>query len=72
MDMEHAVAIIETQGYYHWHGDHYSFNSQEFVAWCAQVGEPAVSLEQVNHDLAPFCQRIGYSEPVRAWRYYLT
>ncbi|MCY9809872.1 hypothetical protein ACEUCS_19720 [Aeromonas caviae] len=31
-----------------------------------------LSLEQANHDLAPFCIRVGYAEPVRSWRYYLT
>ncbi len=30
------------------------------------------SLEEANHELAPFCIRVGYSEPVRAWRFYLT
>ena len=70
MDMEHAVVIIASHA--DLHGDHFLFNSQEFVTWCEQEGEPGMSLEQVNHELSPFCQRVGYSEPVRAWRYYLT
>nr|WP_290434031.1 hypothetical protein [Aeromonas caviae] len=54
------------------HGDHYSFNSDEFVQWCEQDAHQTLSLDQANHELAPFCIRVGYAEPVRSWRYYLT
>ena len=47
-------------------------NSDEFVQWCQQDAHQTLSLEQANHELAPFCIRVGYAEPIRSWRYYLT
>lgn len=70
MEMKEAVSLIEAHGAFH--GDHYSFNSDEFVQWCREDCHQALSLDQANHELAPFCIRVGYGEPVRMWRYYLT
>ena len=42
------------------------------MQWCQEDTHQTLSLEQANHDLAPFCIRVGYAEPVRSWRYYLT
>ncbi|TNH69396.1 hypothetical protein CF142_14505 [Aeromonas caviae] len=42
------------------------------AAQCQEDAHQPLSLEQANHDLAPFCIRIGFAEPVRSWRYYLT
>lgn len=69
MEIDKAIDLIEAHGTFH--GDHYSFNSGEFVQWC-QDSHQTLSLEQANSELAPFCTRVGYSEPIRAWRYYLT
>lgn len=70
MEIDKAIDLIEAHGTFH--GDHYSFNSGEFVQWCREDSHQTLSLEQANSELAPFCTRVGYSEPVRAWRYYLT
>lgn len=70
MEIDKAIGLIEAHGAFH--GDHYSFNSDEFVQWCEQDALQTLSLEQANHELAPFCIRVGYAEPVRTWRYYLT
>lgn len=70
MDSQTSIRLIQAHGALH--GDHYSFNSAEFVRWCQQEHLPMPSLEEANHELAPFCIRVGYSEPVRAWRLYLT
>ncbi|MCH7376387.1 hypothetical protein MM182_13535 [Aeromonas sp. MR19] len=70
MEIDKAIDLIEAHGTFH--GDHYSFNSGEFVQWCREDNHQTLSLEQANSELAPFCTRVGYSEPIRAWRYYLT
>ncbi|MHA7000111.1 hypothetical protein [Aeromonas schubertii] len=70
METEKAIGLIEAHGAFH--GDHYSFNSDEFVQWCEEDAHQHLTLDQANHDLSPFCIRVGYSEPVRMWRYYLT
>ncbi|MFM5438733.1 hypothetical protein ACET9K_04575 [Aeromonas enteropelogenes] len=70
MEIDKAIGLIEAHGAFH--GDHYSFNSDEFVQWCEQDAHQTLTLEQANQDLSPFCIRVGYSEPVRMWRYYLT
>ena len=70
METEKAIGLIEAHGAFH--GDHYSFNSDEFVQWCQQDAHQTLSLEQANHELAPFCIRVGYAELSRSWRYYLT
>ena len=70
MEIDKAIGLIEAHGVFH--GDHYSFNCGEFVQWCQEDTHQTLSLEQANHDLAPFCIRVGYAEPVRSWRYYLT
>ncbi|MFM5783188.1 hypothetical protein ACET8B_10635 [Aeromonas caviae] len=70
MNTEQAIGLIEAHGVFH--GDHYSFNSDEFVQWCREDTHQSLSLEQANHELVPFCIRVGYAEPVRSWRYYLT
>ena len=38
MRNEEVVTLIEQYGYLH--GDHYSFNTREFLQWSAQSGEP--------------------------------
>ncbi|BEE19261.1 hypothetical protein JD499_10575 [Aeromonas enteropelogenes] len=70
METEKAIGLIEAHGIFH--GDHYSFNSDDFVQWCEEDAQQTLTLEQANQDLSPFCIRVGYSEPVRMWRYYLT
>ncbi|WP_421238995.1 hypothetical protein [Aeromonas enteropelogenes] len=70
METEKAIGLIEAHGIFH--GDHYSFNSDDFVQWCEEDARQTLTLEQANQDLSPFCIRVGYSEPVRMWRYYLT
>ncbi|GAB5994438.1 hypothetical protein [Aeromonas enteropelogenes] len=70
MEIDKAIGLIEAQGVFH--GDHYSFNSDDFVQWCEEDAQQTLTLEQANQDLSPFCIRVGYSEPVRMWRYYLT
>ncbi|HHQ4558233.1 hypothetical protein [Aeromonas hydrophila] len=69
METEKAIGLIEAHGIFH--GDHYSFNSDDFVQWCEEDAQQTLTLEQANQDLSPFCIRVGYSEPVRMWRYYL-
>ena len=34
METEKAIGLIEAHGIFH--GDHYSFNSGEFVQWCQE------------------------------------
>ncbi|WP_439834421.1 hypothetical protein [Aeromonas enteropelogenes] len=70
METEKAIGLIEAHGIFH--GDNYSFNSDDFVQWCEEDAQQTLTLEQANQDLSPFCIRVGYSEPVRMWRYYLT
>ncbi|MFQ2580823.1 hypothetical protein ACK3Z6_17125, partial [Aeromonas caviae] len=64
MEIDKAIGLIEAHGVFH--GDHYSFNSGEFVLWCQEDTHQPLSLEQANHELAPFCIRVGYAEPVRS------
>ncbi|WP_323947968.1 hypothetical protein [Aeromonas caviae] len=53
MEIDKAIGLIEAHGVFH--GDHYSFNCGEFVQWCQEDTHQTLSLEQANHDLAPFC-----------------
>lgn len=64
MEIDKAIGLIEAHGVFH--GDHYSFNSGEFVQWCREDNHQTLSLEQANHDLAPFCIRVGFAEPLRS------
>ena len=65
---EQAVMLIEQCGYLH--GDHYSFNTQEFLQWSAKGGEP-VSEEEVERLLQPFCRAMGHGEEGTLWRHYI-
>ena len=49
MEIDKAIGLIEAHGVFH--GDHYSFNSDEFVQWCEQDAHQTLSLDQANHEL---------------------
>ena len=68
MRNEQAVTLIEQYGYLH--GDHYSFNTREFLQWSAQSGEP-VSSEEAELLLQPFCRAMGHGEEGILWRHYI-
>lgn len=57
MDSQTSIRLIQAHGALH--GDHYSFNSAEFVRWCQQEHLPMPSLEEANHELAPFVSGSG-------------
>jgi hypothetical protein len=74
MDPQEAVAIIESFGCAetYLHGDHYSFDTRDFVAWCAETGTE-IGQEEANHILDQCCNKVpGPSGPVYFWRYYIT
>ncbi len=65
---EQARLLIEQNGCLH--GDHYSFNTGEFISWSQQAGE-RLSQDEASHVLQQFCQPIGMDSSETIWRHYL-
>lgn len=65
---EQARLLIEQHGCLH--GDHYSFNTQEFVAWSQEAGV-SLSQDEATHLLQQFCQPMGMDSCEAIWRHYL-
>jgi hypothetical protein len=65
---EQAMSLIEQRGCLH--GDHYSFNTQEFVVWSQEMGE-TMSQDEATHLLQQFCQPMGMDRSEAIWRHYI-